>query len=642
MILATAGHIDHGKTALVRALTGVDADRLPEEKRRGLTIDLGFAYATLPDGTELGFVDVPGHERFLPNMLAGVLSIDRVLLIVAADDGPRPQTLEHLDVLELIGVAEITEVITKIDRVPPERLAAVETEIAALLDEAGYGGSAIFPVSSVTGQGIVALAEHLRDSAREADAARAERPASGLFRLPIDRAFSLPGIGLVVTGTAASGEVAVGDRLLVSPRGVEIRVRGIHAHNRPIERARAGERCALNLAGSFPEGGEVRRGDWVIDPALHKPVGRVDLGVTVSRAAPAPLHDGLPVHFHLGTEDVVGRLAVLGARSIAPGETGFVQVDLEHPIAALWGDRAIVRDHAARHTLAGGRVLDPAAPRRGRSRPERLAALAALTEPDAGNALERLIAAAGTVPLAPFAWARNLPLPEIEALVDAAGLARFGTGDAAIAVSPERLAQLGEKIEAVLAEWHRTQPDALGPTRGALFARLRGQGPEAALDAALTATIGAERVVRDGSMLRLPMHQPRLNRDDERLWERVRPLLAADGLRPPRVRELASELDLEPEKLTRFLRRVERFGRVAPVAANRFFLPDTLRELAALAAALADESPDGSFTAVAFKDRSGIGRNVTIEVLEYLDRIGATRRVGDARNIARDAAELFG
>src|SRR4051794_39723399 len=458
MILATAGHIDHGKTALVRALTGVDADRLPEEKRRGLTIDLGFAYTTLPDGTELGFVDVPGHERFLPNMLAGVLSIDRVLLIVAADDGPRPQTIEHLDVLELIGVAEITGVVTKIDRVPPERLEQVESEVALLLDEAGYGGSAIFPVSSITGDGIAALAAHLSEGAREADAVRAARPASGLFRLPIDRAFSLPGIGLVVTGTAASGEVAVGDRLLVSLRGVEIRVRGIHAHNRPIERARAGERVALNIAGSFPEGGEVRRGDWVTDPSLHKPVGRIDLGITVSRAAPGPLRDGLPVHFHLGTEDVVGRLAVLGARSIAPGESGFVQVDLEHNIAALWGDRAIIRDHAARHTLAGGRVLDPVAPRRGRSRPERLEALAALAEPDAGDALEKLVAAAGTVPLAPFAWARNLPTPEIEMLADAAGLARFGTGETAIAVSPERLATLGDRIASVLEEWHRAQP----------------------------------------------------------------------------------------------------------------------------------------------------------------------------------------
>ena len=642
MILATAGHIDHGKTALVRALTGVDADRLPEEKRRGLTIDLGFAYTTLPDGTELGFVDVPGHERFLPNMLAGVLSIDRVLLIVAADDGPRPQTLEHLDVLELVGIAEVTGVITKIDRVPDERRHEVEAEVAALLADAGYGGSPICPVSSLTGDGIPALAEHLRDSARAAAAARTERPISGRFRMAIDRAFSLSGIGLVVTGTAAAGRVAVGDRLLVSPRGIEVRVRGIHAHNRQAGEASASDRVALNLAGSFPEGGEPGRGDWVIDPALHKPVSRVDLRLTVSRAAPAPLRDGLPVHFHLGTEDLVGRLAVLGARTIAPGESGFAQVDFERPIAALWGDRVVIRDHMARHTLAGGRVLDPGAPRRGRQRPERLLALAALAEPDAGDALERLVEAAGAVALAPFALARNLPQDEVEALAEAAGFARIGAGEAALALSAARLAQLVEAIVAALAEWHRAQPDALGAARGALFARLRGQAPEAALDAALTASIAASRVVRDGAVLRLPEHQPRLGREDERLWERVRPLLADGGLRPPRVRELAGALGLEPEPLTRFLKRVERFGRVAPVAPNRFFLPETVARLADLAAAMAEESPERSFTAMAFKDRSGIGRNLTIEVLEYLDRVGVTRRVGDARIVLRRAAEMFG
>jgi selenocysteine-specific elongation factor len=642
MILATAGHIDHGKTALVRALTGVDADRLPEEKRRGLTIDLGFAYTTLLDGTELGFVDVPGHERFLPNMLAGILSIDRVLLIVAADDGPRPQTLEHLDVLELIGVAEVTGVVTKIDRVPDDRRAAVEAELADLLADAGYAGSPVYPVSSLTGDGIPALAEHLRDSAKAAVAARAARPVSGRFRLAIDRAFSLPGIGLVVTGTAASGAVAVGDRLLLSPRGIEVRVRGIHAHDRPSGEASAGDRVALNLAGSLPEGGEPGRGDWVLDPALHKPVSRVDLAITVSRAAPAPLRDGLPVHFHLGTEDIVGRLAVLGARAIPSAEPGFVQVDFERPIGALWGDRVVIRDHMARHTLAGGRVLDPGPPRRGRQRPERLAALAALAEPDAGDALERLVEAAGIVALAPFALARNLALAEVEDLAAAGGFDRVGTGDSALALGAARLAQLGDGLVAALAEWHRSQPDALGAARGALFARLRGQAPEAALDAALASSIEADRVVRDGAVLRLPEHQPRLSREDERLWERVRPLLAAGELRPPRVRELAGALGLEPEPVTRFLKRAERFGRVAPVAPNRFFLPETVARLGDLAAAMAEESPERSFTAMAFKDRSGIGRNLTIEVLEYLDRVGITRRVGDARIVLRRATDVLG
>src|SRR5439155_10456209 len=325
-----------------------------------------------------------------------------------------------------------------------------------------------------------------------------------------------------------------------------------------------------------PEGGEPGRGDWSLDPELHKPVSRLDLRVTVSRAAPAPLPDRLPEHFPLGTQDRVGRLAVLGARTIAPGDSGFVQVDFERTIGALWGDRAIIRDHMARHTLAGGRVLDPGPPRRGRSRPERLAALAALAEPDAGDALERLLDAAGIVALAPFALARNLPQDEVEALVEAGGFLRVGAAAAAIALSPTHVARLGDRIAGVLAEWHRTQPDALGPPRGALFARLRGEAPLAALDAALAALIAEGRVVRDGAMLRLPGHEARLTREDERLWERVQPLLATAELRPPRVRELAAMLGLEPEPLTRFLKRVERFGRVAPVAANRVFLPETI------------------------------------------------------------------
>jgi selenocysteine-specific elongation factor len=642
MILATAGHIDHGKTALVRALTGIDADRLPEEKRRGLTIDLGFAYARLPDGTELGFVDVPGHERFLPNMLAGVLSIDRVLLIVAADDGPRQQTLEHLDILELIGIAEVTGVITKIDRVPEERRAAVEAEVATLLAEAGYEGSPIFAVSSLSGDGISALSEHLSQTARTVDLARAARPAAGQFRMPIDRAFSLPGIGLVVTGTVAAGEAAPGDRLVLSPRGIEVRVRGIHAHNRPIERAGAGERCALNLAGTFPEGGEPRRGDWVIAPALHLPTSRIDCRLTVSPSAPNSLRDGLPVHVHLGTEDVVGRAAVLGARSIAPGDSGFVQLDLEHPVGALWGDRIVLRDHAARHTLAGGRALDPLPPRRGRSRPERLMALAAMAEPDPGDALEALIEASGIVGLTRFALVRNLPQSEIAALADAGGIRCFGVGATALAVGAERLACLGDSLAAALAQAHSAQPDALGPSRAALFRRLRGEAPEAALDAALAELQAAGRAVLDGAVLRLAEHQPRLSGDDERLWGQVHPLLGTDDLRPLRVRELAAELSLQPEPLTRFLKRVERFGRVAQVAPNRFFLPETVERLAEVARELAEASPEGRFTAGEFKDRSGIGRNLTIEVLEYLDRIGVTRREGDARTVLRAAAAVFG
>jgi selenocysteine-specific elongation factor len=640
MILATAGHIDHGKTALIRALTGVDADRLPEEKRRGLTIDLGFAYSTLPDGTELGFVDVPGHERFLSNMLAGVLSIDRVLLVVAADDGPRPQTLEHLDILELIGIGEVTAVVAKIDRVERARTDAVAAETGALLAAAGFPQPAIFPVSSRTGEGIAALGEHLQKSAHAAAHSRAAASASGLFRMPIDRAFTLPGIGLVVTGTIAAGTVAPGDRLLLSPRGTPVRVRGLHGHNRPIEAAAAGERCAINLAGSFPEGGEPRRGDWILAVERHAPTTRLDLSLRVSRYTEAPLRDGLPVHLHLGTTDTVGRAAVLGSREIAPGESGFVQLDLEHPVGALCGDRAVLRDHAARRTLAGGRVVDPFAPRRGRRQPARLTALGALATTNPAQALTRLLAAEGVVDLAKFALARNLAPSELDRLTETGEFLRVGPARAPIAVTSERLAALGNKIVETLGAWHQAQPDALGPGRPALITQLRGSGPEAVLDAALAELAGAGRVVRQGPIWSLPEHQPRLTRSDERLWERICPLLAAADLRAPRIRELAGALELEPKAVERFLSRAERLGRVARVADNRFFLPETLARLAEIARELADSSPEGTFTAATFKSRSGIGRNVTIQILEYLDKMGVTRRIGDTR-IVLHGSEVF-
>ena len=633
MILATAGHIDHGKTALIRALTGIDADRLPEEKRRGMTIDLGFAHAALPDGSEIGFVDVPGHERFLPNMLAGVLSIDRVLLVVAADDGPRPQTIEHLDILELIGVAEITAVVTKIDRVTPARVAAVTAEVAALLAAAGHrDNSPTFAVSSHRGDGIAALTRHVQESADRARRTRAATPLAGCFRMAIDRAFGLPGIGLVVTGTVAAGTVTVGDRLVVGPRGIAVRVRGLHAHNHPIETAVAGERCAVNIIGSFPGGAAPRRGDWLLTPERLLPVARLDLVVRASRHSGVPLRDGLPAHLHIGTEDVVGRAAVLSGSTIAPGETGFVQLDLDREIVALAGDRAVLRDHAARITLAGGRVVDPLAPRRGRRRPARLALLAAMTPADPAAALGHMLAAEGIVDLARFALLRNLTGAELAAL-GGPGWLRLGPAQAPLAITEGRLAALTETVAAALAKWHRAQPDMLGPTGPALGAQLAA--PAAALEAALQRLADGGRAVREGGMWRLAEHRPRLGMADEKLWRRLRPLIAEGGLRPPRVREIAAALAVEPAAVERLLRRAARLGRVAKVAENRYFLPESLERLAAIARDLAAQSPSASFTAALFNERAGVGRNLTIAILEYLDKMGATRRVGDARIVLR-------
>jgi len=535
-----------------------------------------------------------------------------------------------------IGVAEITGIVTKIDRVAPERTESVVAETHALLEAAGFAASPIFPVSSLTGAGIAALTEHLRASAANAADARAAAKPVGLFRLPIDRAFTLPGIGLVVTGTVASGTVAVGKRLMLSPPGIECRVRGLHAQNHPVATAASGERCALNLAGSFPDGGGPGRGEWILDAERHAPVRRLDVALRASRFA-GGLRSGLPVHLHLGTADVVARVAVLGARAIVPGDTGFVQLDLDQPIGALHGDRAVLRDHAARHTLAGGHVVDPFPPRRGRARPERLAALSALTEPAAAAALAGLLAADGVVELAPFAVARNLAEDELAALAASGDCEWGGPSHARVALTRDKLTTLGETLVEALAMAHRAQPDTIGPTRAALLARRRAMAPEAALDAALAALADSGRVVREGGMWRLAEHRPRLTQADEKLWQRLRPLIAAGALRPPRVRELAAALGLDPVAVARLLARAEHLGRLARIADNRFFLPETIDQLTAIAAGLAHASPERTFTAAGFKDASGVGRNLTIEILEYLDRVGITRRVGDARIVLADA-----
>ena len=416
MILATAGHIDHGKTALVRALTGVDADRLPEEKRRGLTIDLGFAYATLPDGTELGFVDVPGHERFLPNMLAGVLSIDRVLLVVAADDGPRPQTLEHLDILELIGVAEVTGVVTKIDRVEPDRTAAVVEEVGALLAAAGFAESPIFPVSSRSGDGIADLTDHLQESARIAERNRAAAPASGLFRMPIDRAFTLPGIGLVVTGTVAAGTVTVGERLIDQPARYR-RARARAAFAKPPGRRvpppasvapsisparfRRGASPAAAIGSWRPSGTRRRGGSISWCGCRASPRRRCATGCRSISISARP------------TSSAASPCSA-GARS-RPGESGFVQVDFEQPIGALHGDRAVLRDHAARHTLGRrtGRRPVPAAARPPAAGAARRSRSDRRSRSGAG-ALRRLLEVEGLVALPDFALARNLAPAELD------------------------------------------------------------------------------------------------------------------------------------------------------------------------------------------------------------------------------------
>ena len=631
MIIATAGHVDHGKTTLVKALTGVDTDRLKEEKQRGMSIEPGFAYADFGSGAPLGFVDVPGHERFVRNMLAGVASVDFALLVVAADDGPMPQTHEHLAILDLLGVHDGVVALTKADRVSPSRLAEAQMETAAALASSALRNAPMFAVAAIGGTGIDALRGHLAAVARM----QRHRADAGNFRLAIDRCFSLTGTGLVVTGAVSSGRVRVGDELLVSPQGVPVRVRGIHVHNRVADEACAGWRCALNLTGAALRKASIARGDWIVAPAAHVPTERCDVRITVPASHGRALAHWTPVHLHCGAAAVNARVALLEGLAIAPGESAMAQLVTDRPVVLMRGDRFILRDQSAQHTIAGGIVLDPFGLTRGRAKPARLAHLAAMECDTPHEALERLLDAQPEgVQLDRFARAWNLATDEFDALLQKFEMATFDDAGETCGIAACRWQAMRERLLSCLREWHAAQPAGIGPSEAMLAEQLGTRTLAPAWRAALASLCEEGRIKRAGISLRLPDHQPHLSEGDTAMLAQVVAVLREAGLRPPAAGEMAKTLGMELADLTGFLDHASRLGHLVRVAKNRFFLPESMDELVRIAATLAGESEGGVFDAAAYRDRSGLGRNVTIEVLEFMDRMRITRYAGGRRRIA--------
>ena len=640
MIIGTAGHVDHGKTSLVRALTGVDTDRLKEEKARGISIDLGFAYVPTADGSALAFVDVPGHERFVHTMLAGASGIDYVLLVVAADDGVMPQTVEHLAIIDLLGVGRGVVALSKIDLATPSRRAAVAADIARLLAGTALAGAALVEVSTATGEGL----ETLRAELHAASGAMAARSQAGRFRLAVDRSFVLAGAGTIVTGTVLSGEVATGDKVVVSPSGLGARVRSIHAQNRPAERGRAGERCALNLAGEGVSKDAIARGDVVLDPDLHAPTARIDAELLVLASEPKAIRQWMPVRFHHGAAEAGGRIVLLGDAPIAPGARALVQLVLDRPIAAAAGDRFVLRDTSARRTIGGGRLLDLRAPARRRRTPERLAQVQALALADPERALACLLdARPGYIDLAAFARDRALKADEIAAIAGRLGLVRLAAGHGVVyALSPKGWTGLRQALTQSLAAFHAENPDLQGIGRERLRLLLEPRLPEPGFAAVLQKLVALGEVAIAGAWVRLPSHEARLGAEQEALWARVRPLLGGkERFRPPRVRDVAGMLGAPEAGVRRLLKLASRMGLVDEVAHDHFFLRGTMAEIVEILLAVAAESEGGLFAAASLRDRLDNGRKVAIQILEFFDRHGVTLRRGDLRHINPHRLDLF-
>jgi len=640
MIVGTAGHIDHGKTSLVQALTGVAGDRLQEEKRRGITIDLGFAFLPLDDGSTLGFIDVPGHERFVHTMVAGASGIDIALLVVAADDGVMPQTREHLAILDLLGIERGLIAISKSDLATPERLVEVEAQIRQATAGTRLETAEILHVSTVSGQGVDLLRERLIAEAQ----ALGERAADGRFRLAVDRVFTLTGIGVVVTGTVLSGSVQVKDQVCISPSGALARVRSVHAQNRETDTGKAGDRCALNLVGDDISKEAIHRGDMVIDPWLHAPTERIDAQLQLLAGEAKAIGQWFPARLHHGASEVGARIVLLDGDQLSPGHTADVQLVLDKPIAAAALDRFVLRDVSAQRTLGGGRFFDLRAPTRQRRTAAREAQRAALAITDPQQAFAALLEAP------PFAWdlsafARDRALSASKRDHIAAALSPmlFHADEQDIAISHAHWQAFVQALIERLEAFHTANPDLQGMGREKLRVSLQPKLPPAAFALALQHAEVAARVVRDGAFVRLASHSLQLSPEREALWQRIGPLLGGEErFRPPRVRDIAGVIARPEHEVRQLLKFAARLGLVDEVAHDHFFLRTTMHEMVLIAVDLAAQVEDGRFTAAQFRDRVDNGRKVAIQILEFFDRQGVTLNRGTLRRVQARYLDLYG
>jgi len=634
MIVGTAGHIDHGKTALVRALTGIDADRLPEEKRRGITIELGYAWMPLEDGRRIGFVDVPGHEKLVRTMVAGASGIDFGLLLIAADDGPMPQTIEHATILSLLGVRRGAAVITKIDRVEPARVAETEARVRALLASSGLDEYPVLHVSSVRGDGIDALRADLVDALA---AAPGDEVDGAGFRMGLDRAFTLDGVGTVVAGSVSAGGVAIGDALsLASTPDDTYRVRSLQVHSRAAQAAQAGQRCAVGLAGL--ERTDELRGQVLCDPAIALTTQRIDVWLQVAATEDKPLRSGTLVHLHAATQDCLATVAVLGQPSIAPGAGAPAQLVLHKPANVWHGDRFILRDASAVRTVAGGQVLDPLGPIRYRQTPERLAYLETQRAIDPQTRLLGALAQAqygvnGATWLRSSGLARwPFDLASVPDIVVGAG------GEWLIARARLDEAQAG--LLAALRDFHDKYPDEIGPDVQRARRLAAPRMPEALWLQLTNHMIEAGVLARRNGFLHLPEHGVALRAAEQIVAEHALPMLREGRFDPPWVRDIALQARLPEAQVRQVLGRMARGGDVYQVVKDLFYHPAVMHELAALARKLAAEEAGGQVTAARFRDLTGLGRKRAIQILEFFDRIGLLRRVGDV-HLLRPGTLLF-
>jgi selenocysteine-specific elongation factor len=629
-IIGTAGHIDHGKTSLVKALTGEDTDRLKEEKERGISIDLGFAHFDLPDGSRAGVVDVPGHERFIRNMLAGAHGIDLVLFTVAADDGVMPQTEEHLDILHLLGVQRAIFVITKADLASDARLREVEEEIRILSDGTALEGAPVVPFSSVTGQGLQELRNEIALACRNDQ----KQPPRGYFRLPVDRVFVLQGHGLIVTGTALSGEITVGDSVRCLPDKDQLfRVRSLQVHDNPVEVATWGQRVAMNLGGH--EKPTIERGHVICHESITMTSECFDAFLDVRPTAKKGIKSHQRVRVHLGTAERLAKLILLsGQEKVGPKQSTYCQIRLAEPILAMRGDHFVVRDETARRTLAGGVVVHPFASRHKGSDAALHGRLQTLHRGTLTDMVRTFLDESEefALPMAALYQFLNLKEDEVQDLVKSMDAIRvFGLDGDRLYTTDHKWGRLRQSLLHIVRQFHADHPLAAGVDMEEVRDKLPYEIGPKLFRSSVDQLAVENTIVRDGSLLRLPEYKVRLRGDEQGMVDRIQTLLGMHPLSPPDVKQIEQETGMGRGKLLEIVRVMERDGSIVRVSPEIYFLRTGIDDLKE--AVRRHLLRHGDLTPATFRDLFGTSRKYTIPLLEYLDREGVTVRIGDVRRL---------
>jgi selenocysteine-specific elongation factor len=628
VILGTAGHIDHGKTALVKALTGIDTDRLKEEKERGITIELGFAYLLLPDGSLIGIVDVPGHEKFVRTMVAGATGIDIVLLVIAADEGVMPQTREHLDICRLLGIKRGLIALTKIDLVDEEFIELVEEDICTFVKGTFLEGAPILRVSSVTGQGIPELMSAITEIVRDVEGKSPE----GRFRLPIDRVFTMKGFGTIVTGTLVTGTMKVGDQVRILPSDIRSRVRGIEVHNRAVEQSRAGQRTAVNLQGVEKE--SIERGDWLVHPDIKESTLMVD-AIMEYLPGQRPLKNRSRVRFHIGTSEIFGNIILLDRDEIKGGERANVQIRLEKPTVAFYGDRYVLRSYSPVHTIGGGMIIDSHPKKHRRFSEEVTIRLRDLSTGNVERIIEIYIQETGFSGISFKGLMNRIILSEMELrkiiqTLEKERVVVIEDGEP-IFIHRGNYERLCQICIGLLHQFHKEHPIEAGLPKEEFRTKLPSSVNQKVFNYILRDLIQRDLIFLDGDRVRLSSHEIRLGKVGEELVERIEGIFSHAGLEPPGLGDLERIIEIGREELRKYIELLCRKERLVKVKEGLYFHTSAVSSLKDRLVKFLNEK--GEISPSEFKEMTRVSRKYMIPLLEFFDERRITVRVGDKRRL---------